>query len=74
MIRPDTLGRFAVTGLTAGRYIIRARQLGYEDQTATVVVTASAGAHLDLALTPRYIDRCMEVRTVRTPLPWWHVW
>ena len=73
MIPTDTLGRFAVTGLTPGRYSIRARQLGYEDQTATVVVTASAGAHLHLALTPRYVDRCMEMRPVRTSLPWWHV-
>ena len=73
-IRTDTLGRFAVTGLSPGRYIIHTRQLGYEDHTDTAVVTASAGVHLHLALTPRYVDRCMEMRTVRTPLPWWHVW
>lgn len=74
IIRTDTLGRFALTGLSPGRYILHTRQLGYETRTDTVIVTVSAGVHLHLALTPRYVDRCMEMRTVRTPLPWWHFW
>jgi protocatechuate 3,4-dioxygenase beta subunit len=74
MIGTDTLGRFAVTGLTPGRYTIRARQIGYEERTDTVVVTAGAGAHLHLVLTPQYFDRCMEMRSVQTRLPWWHIW
>ena len=63
-----------MTGLQARQYIVRARRLGYEERTDTVTITTDAGVHMHLALTPAYVDRCMEMRQVRTPLAWWHFW
>jgi hypothetical protein len=61
----DSLGTFAIRGLSAGQYAVVVRRLGYEGQTDTVVVHDGAGVRARVALTPAAVDRCMEMRQVR---------
>jgi len=70
----DSLGRFQLIGLRPRQYVVRARRIGYEERTDTVAISTDAGVHMHLALTPAYVDRCMELRQVRTLVPWWHFW
>lgn len=67
----DSLGTFAIRGLSAGQYVLVVRRLGYERQTDTVVVHDGAGVRARVALTPAAVDRCMEMRRVRTALASW---
>ena len=70
----DSTGAFAVAGLPPGQHVVSALRIGYERRTDTVTIHAGRSVRSQIALTPSYMDRCMEIIEVRTPLPWWHVW
>lgn len=46
----DSVGRFVLTGLSAGVHVVRARRLGYLPDSATVTVVAGKSSELALTL------------------------
>lgn len=48
----DSLGRYALRRLAAGRYVLRITKLGYVPDTATVIVVAGGAAQHDARLGP----------------------
>ena len=69
----DSAGAFSIGGLPSGQHVVSVLRIGYERRTDTVSIRARS-VHAQIALTPAYVDRCMEIVEVRTPLPWWRFW
>jgi len=65
----DSLGRFQIRELEAGRLVVRSRRIGYEERVDTVTLRSGTAIRMHLALTPAYVDRCMEMQQVRTRSP-----
>ena len=70
----DSNGGFSLAGLAPGQHVVTVLRVGFERHTDTVTLLARRSVRSQIALTPSYADRCMEITEVRTPLPWWHFW
>ena len=70
----DSAGAFSIAGLPPGQHVVSVLRIGYESRTDTVTTRARRSVLSQIALTPAYVDRCMEIVEVRTPLPWWRFW
>jgi len=70
----DSTGAFSVVGLPPGRHVVSVLRIGYERRTDTVTIRPQRSVRSQIALTPAYLDRCMEMVEVRTPRPWWRFW
>lgn len=70
----DSAGVFAFQNIPDGRYVLRTRRLGYQERADTVILQRGVGIEAEVSLTSSAVDRCFEVVTLRTALPWWHIW
>jgi len=70
----DSTGGFSLAGLAPGQHVVTVLLVGFERHSDTVTLLARRSVRSEIALTPSYLDRCMEITEVRTPLPWWHFW
>lgn len=64
-VRSDRYGQFAISGLPAGSYQLEIDVLGYEPQTQTVSISATAGTRIQLALLESGVTDRIAVRALR---------
>ncbi len=70
----DSAGRYSFDHVKEGEVQLTVVRLGWERHIETFRLTRGNGIRAQIALTPAVLDRCFELREVRTPLPWWRFW
>ena len=71
----DSLGRFELQGVAAGRYAIAIRRIGFTTTRDSITVPREGGLRLAVQLAVAPLDGpCRGFGLVRVRKPWWKVW
>jgi len=71
----DSGGRFELTNISAGRYYIEARRIGFRIRGDSIDVSDASGTETELSLDMMAMDECPGFAEVVTrQRPWWKIW
>ena len=71
----DSVGRFALTDIAAGSYLVSVRRIGFASTRDSIRTATGGGMHVEVELRTAMLDGpCSGYGVVRVRKPWWKVW
>ncbi len=70
----DSVGSFVLDHLEPGRYVLRARKIGYALLIDTLELEPGRGLRLRLPLQRKQFDGCPGFMVIVEKKPWWKFW
>jgi len=71
----DSLGRFAFSRLSAGKYEMVVRHIGFHPTRDSITIAGTSGVRVEATIEAEVYDgACSGYAALRVRKPWWKLW